>query len=153
MADQGTYYGTTDEGTDLYVGAGGSFTDENGIPLAVPSGTNINLSNGTAMVYGSGSAASPPTSGPSTSTASDTSTLAGLSDMFNAVGTAIGKSVTALNPAKPTTLPGQVGSYVYNPQTGQYVPAVQGTAAVGTQSLAMLLVFGLVAVLAIKALK
>ena len=150
--DVGSYYGTTDVGTDLYVGSGGSFTDENGIPLAVPSGTDINLANGNTLTYGGGAAPSPtpPVGAGNVVQTQGGSNFAGLGDVFNAVGTSIGAVVKALNPQKPTTLPGTVGAYVYNPQTGQYVPAVQGTSAVSTSSLVLVLGIGLILVLALR---
>ena len=147
MADA-TYYGTTDDGTDLYYGPGGSFVDENGVTLAISSGTNINLASGTSLVYG-GAMAPPPLPSSSVVVTADgggggtQGALSGVADIFSAAGSAVTGVLRGLTPQKPTTLPGQVGAYVYNPQTGQYMPAVQGTAAT---SQSMLLLFGFAAV-------
>lgn len=150
----GDYYGTTDEGTDLYSGPGGSFADENGIPLAITAGTDINLANGGSQTFGSGS--TPPAPLPPTATVvsaggtGNSNALAGVAGIFEAVGTAIGVSVKALTPSKPTTLPGSVGSYVYNPQTGQYLPAVQGTSSISTSSLLLVGIVALGLVILLK---
>jgi hypothetical protein len=148
--DVGSYFGTTDSGTDIYVGSGGSFVDENQVPLNIPSGTDINLATGDTITYGGGSAPAPAYNGSTSVAAPDQSIFSGLGDMFNGIGSAIGKSVQALSPSKPTSLPGQVGSFVYNPTTGRYVPAVQGTSAMSTSSLVLILGIALIAVFAFK---
>lgn len=97
--------------------------------------------------------ASTVSSGTSLSASGQGSILAGITDIFQAVGTGLRTTLSVLNPPKPVSVPGQVGSYVFNPQTGQYMPAVQGTQAVNFGSLAMIgiLIFG--AWLLVKAAK
>lgn len=152
MADA-TYYGTTDAGTDLYYGPGGSFVDENGVTLAISSGTNINLASGDSLVYG-GVTAPPPLPSTALVTADGgnaSNALSGVADIFGSVGTAFSKVFGSMNPAKPTQLPGQVGSYVYNPGTGQYMPAVQGTSA--QSQIGTVFMFAAVALVVILAMK
>jgi hypothetical protein len=145
--DDATYYGTTDSGTDLYYGPGGSFMDENGVPVALASGTDINLQSGDTYTYQGPTAPPPPPNAGSVVTAGgdNNSMFSGLGDMFSGIGNAVSKTIGVLNPAKPTTIPGAVGAYVYNPKTGQYMPAVQGTTAISSSTLVLIAIVGVVA--------
>jgi hypothetical protein len=154
MADA-TYYGTTDEGTDLYYGPGGSFVDENGVTLGIASGTNINLASGDSIVYGGSNTPPPPPPNAALVTADggggSTGALSGVADIFTATGNAITGVFKTLSPSRPISLPGQVGSYVYNPQTGQYMPAAQGSAA--QSQIGTVFLFAAVALVLILAMK
>lgn len=111
----GDYYGTTDDGTDLY-GSPGSFTDENGVPLQIGAGTNINLADGGATVFGGG--APSPDGG---AAAGSGSWLSGLAGVGNAV-TNIFRAVNGTPTPGQQLYRGSVPSgYTLNSQ-GQLVP-------------------------------
>lgn len=98
-----------------------------------------------------GSYASPPSSSALVTAdgGNNNSALSGVGDIFTAVFSGVGKTISALNPQRPVALPGQTGSFVYNPQTGQYIPAVQGTQNAQMQTILLFGVLALVIVWAV----
>jgi hypothetical protein len=101
------YFGTTDDGTDLY-GSPGAFTDENGISLSIPGGTGVTLADGSTSTIG-GTAAAP---APTAPTANNTSWVSGLGAVFGSIGT----TLTAVTKAQQKPL--------INPATGLPYPGV-----------------------------
>ena len=141
-----------------YIDSNGNYVNDDGSTTGTATSDQLaslqgNLSSGVdtptsgaPQVFGPPSPTSSPTVTPQTASGGG-NLFAGLSEMFSAVGSGIGHAYTAINPtaARPTTLPGQVGSYVYNPATGQYLPAVQGATPVASSSMMLLLGLGLIA--------
>ena len=103
------YYGTTDDGTDLY-GSPGAFTDENGVSLNVGSGTSVTLADGSSTtIAGAPVGATAPTS-------NNTSWLSGLGGLFGSIGTTL-TNVTRAN-TNPRINPATGLAYGINPATG-----------------------------------
>jgi hypothetical protein len=109
------YYGTTDDGTDLY-GSPGAFTDENGVSLGISSGTSVTLADGSFT--STGSPVLNPTMG-APSSGSSTSWLSGLGSLFGAIGTTFTNVTRATAPTGKTINPQTGLPYGINPQTGQ----------------------------------
>lgn len=130
-----------------YIDSEGNYVQDDGTTTGTATPDQI------ASLVGGSSAAIVPTSTPNPSNVitaaggtGSGSFFSGLADIFNATGNAVAKTIAVVDPAKPRTLPGTVGAYVLNPSTGQYVPAVQGTMAMSSQSMLLLAGIGILAV-------
>jgi hypothetical protein len=141
-----TYYGTTTSGTDVYVTSSGTYVDENGNSLSAAQVASADAATGDAGGVNPNATPVPAQSSLHTAAPAATvnspgsggSSMSGIGTLFGAIGTAFG---TAVNP--PKTVAGV--NLVYNPATGQYVPA-GGTGATATTSLTTYLIIGAVAV-------
>lgn len=100
------YYGTTDDGTDVYIDGNGNYTDENGTSLTLPPNTTLNLQGGgtatASGTNGTGTASAPIIAGGSSGTglaaSSNTSYLSGLSNVLAGVAKIVNPTTT-VNPA------------------------------------------------------
>lgn len=133
-----------------YIDSDGNYVQDDGSTTGTATADQI------ASLVGGSSAAIVPSTVPAPTTvvtaaggSGHGSFFSGLADIFNATGTAISRTLGAVSPQRPVTLPGTVGSYVLNPNTGQYVPAVQGTMAASSQSMMVLAGLGIIALVLI----
>jgi hypothetical protein len=147
MADP-SYYGTTSDGTDIYVDASSNYVDENGNPVTTTqvqsaqdiSNSNSDLAAPVAPVQSPLHTAAPGAT--ANSPGSGGQSTAGMTAMFGAIGSAF---ASVIAPPKQTSS----GSMVYSAATGGYVPlssAASVGAAGAATNISMWLVIGLVAV-------